>query len=263
MTRTTLGRQLAPVAKAARQALGWSQRELADRLGISQAWICRIEAGTAHGVTLRVLDQALDELGVRVAVLPEGAGTSERRLQRDPAHALATAYIARHLERAGWQVRTEVEVGTGRFRGWIDVLAWHEASRTLLVVEMKTELRDLGAAERQLGWYEREAWRFAAREWTTPARLRSGLVLLATEHNDATVRLLREPLDRWLPRGATDFAGLVTDPAGDSGGRCLAMVDPLSRRQDWLIRTRRDGRRSPLPDADYRAFMTRRRRRAG
>ena len=45
----------------------------------------------------------------------------------------------------------------------MDLLAWHPATGLLLVIEVKTELHDLGANERQLNWYEREAWAAARR----------------------------------------------------------------------------------------------------
>jgi hypothetical protein len=34
-------------------------------------------------------------------------------------------------------------------------------------------------------------------------------------------------------------------------GRGLAVVDPTSKRRDWLRATRVDGRRSPAPFRDY------------
>jgi hypothetical protein len=36
-----------------------------------------------------------------------------------------------------------------------------------------------------------------------------------------------------------------------SSPRGLALVDPTSRRRDWLLPTRSDGRRSSLPYRDY------------
>jgi hypothetical protein len=42
-------------------------------------------------------------------------------------------------------------------------------------------------------------------------------------------------------------------------GQSLAMIDPSSRRREWLIRTAVDGRRSAAPYADYADFIDRRR----
>ena len=67
-----------------------------------------------------------------------------------------SGHIARRLERSNWNVATEVEVGGDRSRGWIDLLAFRPATGLLLVVEVKTEIHDLGQIDRALGWYERE-----------------------------------------------------------------------------------------------------------
>lgn len=59
--------------------------------------------------------------------------------------------------RHGWSIRREVEITHERWHGWIDILAFHPGSRTLVIVEIKTQIEVVGAVERQLGWYERAA----------------------------------------------------------------------------------------------------------
>ena len=49
----------------------------------------------------------------------------------------------------------------------------------------------------------------------------------------------------------------------DENVQGLAMIDPSSRRREWLIRTTVDGRRSAAPYVDYADFMRRREERAG
>ena len=64
-------------------------------------------------------------------------------------------YVDRRLRSAGWLTLREVEVVHGRSHGWIDLLPDPRTGR--LVVEIKTRLDDVGAIERQLGWYRRMA----------------------------------------------------------------------------------------------------------
>jgi transcriptional regulator with XRE-family HTH domain len=45
--------------------LGWSQRELARRSGVSQARISRIERGTVPDLRMGVIDRLFVTLGVR------------------------------------------------------------------------------------------------------------------------------------------------------------------------------------------------------
>jgi len=261
MDRISFAWQFGATVRRTRQHLGWNQRQLADRVGVSQPWVSRIERGTTGSLEFAVVDRLTDELGIRIVLDATPAAVEERRLQRDPAHALTIAYVGRHLARHGWSVQTEVEVGSGRFRGWADVVAFHEETGCLLLVEIKTELRDFGRLVRQVGWYEREAWE-AARSLGWRARsLRTAVILLATEANDASVREFREGFAPWAPSGAVALLAMLDDPAKPSSGRFLALVDPLSRRARWLVRTRRDGRRSTLRDGDYAGFMRRRHRR--
>jgi hypothetical protein len=44
---------------------------------------------------------------------------------------------------AGWEIAPEVSFNVRGERGVIDILAWHAATRTLLVIELKTEIVDV------------------------------------------------------------------------------------------------------------------------
>ena len=47
--------------------------------------------------------------------------------------------------------------------GWIDVLAYHPGTGMLVVIEVKTELHDIGAEQRRFASYERESYAAARR----------------------------------------------------------------------------------------------------
>jgi Holliday junction resolvase-like predicted endonuclease len=66
--------------------------------------------------------------------------------------------MARTLADAGWEVRAEVSFSSYGERGAIDLLAWHPETRTLLVIEVKTEI---GAVESTLRVHDMK-WRLAA-----------------------------------------------------------------------------------------------------
>jgi hypothetical protein len=145
----------------------------------------------------------LEAMGARLTVSVSAPFLADRELQRDPAHARCTACVTARLERDGWLTVTEVEIGGDRSRGWIDVLAYHPGHRLLLVVEIKTEIRDLGAIERTLGWYEREAWLAARRFGWRPNELVGCLLLLATEMNEARIGDNRAAFTAGFPIRAT------------------------------------------------------------
>ena len=248
--------------KSVRIALGWTQRELAARAGVSQAYVCLIENGRVEGITFEAADRLLLAMGARLRLSVDRPFLGDRERQREPAHARCSAHVASRLRSAGWEVATEVEIGSDRSRGWIDVVAWHPLTRWLLVIEIKTEIHDLGAIERSLGWYEREAWVAARRRGWAPKRAIACLLLLATDANDVRARANRVPLSEGFPVRATELGRLAegeipASVAGSEGAqrRALAMIDPLSRRTAWLRPLQIDGRRSPAPFADYADFM--------
>jgi len=255
---------IARVVRETREAIGWSQAELAARARISRSMVARVETGSAN-VSLVVAASLLDALGVRVRLDFDVPFLVDRRRQREPAHARCIAYARRRLERAGWLVAQEVEVVHGRSHGWIDLLAFEPVSRTLAVKEIKTELPDLGAVERTLAWYEREAWAAARRLGWHPRLVVSGLLVLATEANDERILANRAALAASFPVRAPLLADRLADPRGSwsARGRSLAMIDPLSRRAAWLQRTRADGRRTVAHYADYADFMRKSRSKAG
>jgi len=246
---------LARVTRDVRSALGWTQRELAARVRVSQSEVSRIETGTADSI--EAVDRVLGELACRWTVARPRVDA--RLDQRDPAHARCTAYVRARLESMGYVVHQEVEIGDGAARGWIDILAFHPLERILHVGEIKTELRDVGGVQRQLGWYERAAVRAGLRFGWRPRAVVVGLYLLLTEANDEALRLNREAMRQAFPiRAGRLVHRLRTAPTpGARQPWAIALIDPLSRRRDWARSARADGRKSPARYRSYADFMVR------
>jgi transcriptional regulator with XRE-family HTH domain len=242
-----------------RRSIGWSQRELAARAGVSQGLVSAIENGRLATITFATATRLLEAMGARLIVDVAPPFLGDRQLQRDPAHIRCVTHVARRLRKAGRQVATEVEIGGDRSRGWIDILAFHPVTRLVLVIEIKTEIRDLGAIERTLGWYERESWAAARRRGWRPSQSVGALMVLASTANDERFRQNADALAYGFPMRARELSTLVSTGFVSGPRRAVAMIDPGSRRADWLRRSRLDGRRSPAPYDDYADFMRRRR----
>lgn len=242
--------------RSLRTSFGWSQAELSRRTGISKSMVSRAERGLVGGLSFATTRRLLGAMGARSIVTIDAPVLAGKPHQGDPAHARMSGHVVARLRRAGWETRTEVEVGGDRSRGWIDVLAFQPASRSLLVIELKTEVHDLGQIERSLGWYEREAWASARRfEWR-PRALRGCLFLLASSANDARVAENRISFDAGFPLRSRHLAAILAgDPSPDRGGRAIAMLDPASKRRAWCRPLRIDGRWTAAPYADYADFM--------
>jgi hypothetical protein len=83
-------------------------------------------------------------LEVRIEVLPRSRAADFERIANARHASLAEAVMARISRTPGWLVRPEVSFGIYGERGVVDILAWHAARRALLVIELKTEIIDVG-----------------------------------------------------------------------------------------------------------------------
>jgi len=240
----------ARLCRDARSVLDVSQQQLADAVGISRPHMSAIETGRANP-SLDVVARIGDVLGLELEFATRQPLVMEPRQQRDVVHARCSGYVDRRLRAAGWTTRREVEVVHGRSHGWIDLLAFDPRTDTLIIVEVKTRIDDLGAIERQLAWYERSALDLARALGWVPRRSVTWLLVLATEEVEAAVRINRDAIRSAFPTRSIEMRMVIagTSPAGSIRG--LALIDPASRRRDWLLSTRSDGRRSDAPYRDY------------
>ena len=239
-----------------RKTIGWSQRELGKRAAMSQSMVCLVERGALRDLTFSTAATLLDAMGARLVIEVDAPYLGDRKRQHDPAHAWLGAIVGARLRRAGWQTRAEVEVGGDRSRGWIDLVAFHPVTLVLLVIELKTEIHDLGRVERTLRWYEREAWTAARRFGWRPTREIGCLLLLATEANELRIAANRAVIEADFPLRARQLGLVVSGGTAPVAlGRAIVMIDPRSRRRTWCGPLRIDGRRSPAPYRDYADFI--------
>jgi transcriptional regulator with XRE-family HTH domain len=222
-----LGRQF----RAVRVRRGLRQREVVEKSGLSPSRISAIETGRLDGVTLGALRSAGRALRLRVRVSFILARGDLGQL-RDAAHAALVDATARLLRASGWEVAAEVEFSGGS----VDVLAWHAASRTLLVVEVKPRLDDLGATLRQLGRYERVAPTLA-RRWDWEPRIAGRLLIVAVGRTNRRVLETHGPtVASALPARGAEVRRWLRRPNGRLDG-VLAL--PLPDRVAGAVRVRR------------------------
>lgn len=242
MIRVAFGR----ACLATRVGLDVSRDALARRVGITPGYLGRIERGDANP-SVRLVEDIATALGIELLLSFKGPIFPAGTRTRDDVHARCSAYVDRRLRGLAWETAREVEIVHGHSHGWIDLLAFDPRTQTLLIIEIKTRLDDLGAIERQLAWYERMAWQPArARGWR-PVRVVSCLLALASDEVERVVRAHRDLMAIAFPLRAAAVMSGTTRP----GDRGFALIDPASRRKEFLIRTSVDGRRSRLPYATY------------
>ena len=127
-----------------------------------------------------------------------------------------------------------------------------------MVIEVKTELIDLGGLERQLAWYSREARRAGKALGWDPAAVVTAALVLATLVNDDRIRENAAGIRQAFPRRWRDL--MQTVRVGEVGrGWGLALINPQSRVRDWCRPTVLDGRRSQAPYRHVADFLRARR----
>jgi transcriptional regulator with XRE-family HTH domain len=134
--------QIGRAARALRHRLGLRQVDAGARAGVGHDVVSRVERGRLDGLTLRTLRQLFATFDAEVLITVKWRGGELERIV-DRRHAGLGELLVRRLERDGWQVEPEVSFSEFGERGSIDILAWRDATRVLLVIELKTELTSI------------------------------------------------------------------------------------------------------------------------
>lgn len=180
-----VGRQL----RALRRRRSWRQIDVAMRAGVSQGTVSLVERGHGDRLSVATLGEIAATLDARMTVaLSWRAGDLDRLT--DQRHADTGGEVASQLRAWGWVVHAEVTFSIAGERGSIDLLAWHPQTRTLLVIEIKTELTSVEATLRSHDAKLRLARTIAGRYGWRPAIVARLFVLEGTSTNRRRAPLL-------------------------------------------------------------------------
>jgi transcriptional regulator with XRE-family HTH domain len=239
-----------------RLRLGWRQIDVARRAGVSQGTYSNIERGHLDPASLRTLRRVASVLEIRLSLDTRWRGGELARLV-SARHAAMSERATQWLLSAGWDVRPEVSFNHFGERGVVDLVARHVASGTVLVVELKTELLDVGDLLATMDRRLRLAVVIASScGWT--AGTVGGVVLVAD--SKANRRQLADhsmvlraafPVDgrglrRWLRTPDSPLRGLtfIPDIAARSAGTGIAPVKRVRRRSGMPVRAAGGGPRA-------------------
>jgi transcriptional regulator with XRE-family HTH domain len=252
---TRLRMSFGRLCRETRWSLDITQCDLAGAVGVSRSHIAEVETGKVNP-SLDLVMHIGDALGLDLELVSRSTVMVEPR-DSDRVHAWCSGYVDRRFRGSGWVTAREVEVVHARSHGWIDLLAFHPVTRVLVIVEVKSRIDDIGAIERSLAWYERSAREVAmAFDWR-PSRITSWLLALASDEVESAVLMQRDVMRVAFPSRAVDMRRIAVGGLPPVGQRGLALIDPASRRADWLVPTRSDGRRGAAPFRDYAHAATR------
>lgn len=226
------------LVRTLRVRAGLTQAELAGRVGIDRSAISRLEHGYPGNLRLDTLEAVASVLGARLDLRLLWNGPELDRLA-DEGHAALATHVKRRLGRWGWVVRVEVSYSRYGERGRIDLLAFHSASRALLVIELKTELVDVQALLGSLDAKARLAPGIAERFGWGSRRAIPAIVF--SEDRTTRNRLARVmPLfDRYALRGRSAISWLARPDASVPSGLLWMTAVDGRRRSPPRYRVRR------------------------
>jgi transcriptional regulator with XRE-family HTH domain len=214
MNDVTLGRAL----RALRLREGLRQTDVAKRAGVTQQLVSRIELGRAADVTLATVRRVVAAAGADYVGHVAWRGGSLDRLL-DEGHADVVGTVMTLLRRRGWTVLSEVTFSQWGERGSIDVLAWHPATRMLLVVEVQTEITSAEETLRRLDVKVRLAPRIGEERFgMRPLSVARLLVVADRSSNRRRVARLAPLLDTAFPLRGTAVRDWIRRPADPIAG---------------------------------------------
>ena len=220
--------------RALRLRLGWRQADVAAKAGISRSGYSEIERGHLDAVKVSTLRKVAGILEVRLTL---DAGWRGGRIERvlSGRHAAMAERVTSMLVEAGWDVRPEASFSSYGERGVVDIVAWNRAHRTLLLIEIKTELVDVNGLLEATDRRRRLAAVIARDSGWEPAVVAQWVVLAEGRTNQRRVAEYRSLLRAAFPADGRAIGGWLKAPT--------SRLDALwFLPDDGLGRTGRDAR---------------------
>jgi transcriptional regulator with XRE-family HTH domain len=217
VTELEIGR----VVRAIRHKLGLRQVDVARRSGVPRGDISDIENDRLWRVSVPKVARVLAAMDARLDLRVRWRGAAMDRLL-DEGHARLAGAVTRLLIALGWVVEVEVSFSRNGDRGSIDILAWHAATQTLLVIEIKTELASIEGLLRPLDLKVRHAAAVARERFGLDARSVGRLVVMPeTSQSRRAVASHAAVLGAALPQRGVEIRRWLRQPVGTLSGLWL------------------------------------------
>ena len=198
--------------RAVRRRLGLRQTDVARRARVSAALVSRIERGQIASIALARARRVSDVLEIRLDVVASWRGGELERVLNARHASMADVALALFEAATGWETASEVSFSIYGERGVIDIIAWHEATRTLLIIELKTELVDpqglIGTMDRR----RRLAHKIVEERGWMPTHVATWVILADTRTNRRHVAQHARLLHGAFPANGHRMRGWLRKP---------------------------------------------------
>lgn len=206
-------------------------------------------------MSLRAMRSVAAAVEIRVEVVARWRAGDLDRMVSARHSRLAEVYLRRLVATSGWTCRPEVSFAVYGERGSIDLLAWHERTRTLLVIELKTEIVDVGEILATLDRKARLARGIASDLGWHAERVSVALVVAEGRTNRRRIAAHAAVFRAALPDDGRKLRHWLLDPVGhvramafvsDRHGESIRTAMSTQRR----VRARARGSIPPLPSTN-------------
>ena len=193
---------------------------------MSQSAISRLERGEGDRLTVALLARVAATLGARISLRLLAHGEDLDRLL-DGRHAEIVERVAGLLRRDGWEVVPEATFSVYGERGSIDILAFHPATGSLLVVEVKSAVPDVQATLAGIDRKARLATRIASERGWRVRSVSRWLVVPGDKTSRRRIEQHAETFDAALPARTLELRRWAAAPAGPVAG--IMFVSPSTQ----------------------------------
>jgi hypothetical protein len=225
---------------------------------MSRTFVSQVERGHLGSASLDSLRRVATALDVRLDLVPRWRGGELDRLLNAGHSALHESVARAFVRWSGWTCEPEVSFSFFGERGVIDVLAWHAASRCLLVIELKTLIVDVQALVGDVDRKRRLAWKIAQERGWDVASVSSWVIVTRTKTNQRRIADHRTMLRTALPQNGHAMRSWLHTPSGSVRGLSMwtdvsrGNAGPTSRTHRQQIGARRAGSAGhPSPQPDF------------
>src|SRR5262245_56636823 len=192
---------------------GLRQVDVAMLAGVSDATVSRAERGQVASLSVATVRQIARVLEARLDLsLWTRAGDVER--VASGRHAELVEVLIETLVGLGWTVRPEVSFNVRGERGIVDIVAWHGPSRSILLIEVKTEIVDVAELFGTFDRKRRLAQDIARLLGFDPLAISTALVVADTATNHRRIAQHRATFGAVLAHGGKRFRAYIARPAG-------------------------------------------------
>ncbi len=207
--------RLGSVVRTARLRRGWRQQDLAAKGRVSRVTISRVEQGHVGPLSLDSIRAICGALDIRLELQPRWRGGDLDRMmsrRHSALHESVTRTIAAAFP--DWEISPEVSFSIYGERGVIDLLLWHPGRRALLVIELKTDIVDVGEMLGTLDKKRRLAWEIAKEKGWSPRTVSAWIVVGGSRTNERRVAQFQAMLRSAYPADGRQVRAWLRDPVG-------------------------------------------------